>query len=310
MKINLCLSPSLSLAQIADWKFPYKRSHHPVCLHESTKESTAILKNCDPDVSPGTEIHVYTEAAVCACSLCKSSEASCEGLRYRGARRAPRDTSKVINDRNKSFDVSLETLDDDQSRSTKNVLVDGYDGLTRPSKALGNVASQKQVTSHRLHKKNLNKEYSVAITKKSNPYYDSAMKRTVENEIYQFDLQIPREELPQDYHSRYNAEGFKHAEHNHRLGAHGIGVITSRVVSGGDGSDRENIVSGNNYKSSLIYQPKAVMMSQLRNRDPVLTGKHGHPSSYADIDRYVSSDVYSDPNNMRPVLDLKRKRSI
>ena len=62
-----------------------------MCLHESTKENTVTLRNCDDDVTPGTEIYVFREAAVCSCSLCKSSEASCQGLRYRGARRAPRD---------------------------------------------------------------------------------------------------------------------------------------------------------------------------------------------------------------------------
>ncbi|KAG7166453.1 putative glycoprotein beta-5-like [Homarus americanus] len=71
---SLCLPP-----QIADWKFPYKRSHHPV-----------TLGNCEDNAAPGTETYSYHEATRCACSVCKTSEASCEGLRYRGARRAPR----------------------------------------------------------------------------------------------------------------------------------------------------------------------------------------------------------------------------
>ncbi|KAF2354038.1 Cystine-knot cytokine [Trinorchestia longiramus] len=77
--------------EIADWKFPYKRSHHPVCQHAGTKESEVILRNCDAGVAAGTEVHKFTEAAVCACALCKSSETSCEGLRFRGVRRAPRE---------------------------------------------------------------------------------------------------------------------------------------------------------------------------------------------------------------------------
>ncbi|XP_066975748.1 thyrostimulin beta-5 subunit [Macrobrachium rosenbergii] len=76
--------------EIADWKFPYKRSHHPVCMHESTQLTEVTLRNCDDDVSPGTEIYAFHEATRCACLVCKSSEASCEGIRYRGARRAPR----------------------------------------------------------------------------------------------------------------------------------------------------------------------------------------------------------------------------
>ncbi|XP_045603174.1 thyrostimulin beta-5 subunit [Procambarus clarkii] len=76
--------------EIADWKFPYKRSHHPVCMHEQTQLTEVTLRHCDEDAAPGTEIYSYHDATRCACSVCKSSEASCEGLRYRGARRAPR----------------------------------------------------------------------------------------------------------------------------------------------------------------------------------------------------------------------------
>ncbi|XP_069947803.1 thyrostimulin beta-5 subunit [Cherax quadricarinatus] len=76
--------------EIADWKFPYKRSHHPVCMHEQTQLTEVTLRHCDDGAAPGTEMYSYHEAARCACSVCKSSEASCEGLRYRGARRAPR----------------------------------------------------------------------------------------------------------------------------------------------------------------------------------------------------------------------------
>ncbi|KAK8389495.1 hypothetical protein O3P69_008888 [Scylla paramamosain] len=76
--------------EIADWKFPYKRSHHPVCIHDKTQLTEVTLRNCDEGVTPGTELYSYHEATRCACAVCKSSQASCEGLRYRGARRAPR----------------------------------------------------------------------------------------------------------------------------------------------------------------------------------------------------------------------------
>ncbi|XP_042226490.1 thyrostimulin beta-5 subunit-like [Homarus americanus] len=76
--------------EIADWKFPYKRSHHPVCMHEETQLTVVTLGNCEDNAAPGTETYSYHEATRCACSVCKTSEASCEGLRYRGARRAPR----------------------------------------------------------------------------------------------------------------------------------------------------------------------------------------------------------------------------
>lgn len=76
--------------EIADWKFPYKRSHHPVCMHEATQLTEVTLRNCDDGARPGTEFYTFHEATRCSCSVCKSSEASCEGIRYRGARRAPR----------------------------------------------------------------------------------------------------------------------------------------------------------------------------------------------------------------------------
>ena len=113
-QISMCNDLSfIFLPQIADWKFPYKRSHHPVCLHESTRENKVVLRNCDPEVTPGTEVYVFREAAVCSCSLCKSSEASCQGLRYRGARRAPRDVDGVLRESGKdrtkrSLDLQFE----------------------------------------------------------------------------------------------------------------------------------------------------------------------------------------------------------
>ncbi|XP_065331831.1 thyrostimulin beta-5 subunit [Cloeon dipterum] len=72
--------------EISDWRFPYKRSFHPVCMHDDRRPMSVELKNCDADTLPGTERYVYYEAVSCRCSVCKSSEASCEGLRYRGQR--------------------------------------------------------------------------------------------------------------------------------------------------------------------------------------------------------------------------------
>ncbi|KAG8327475.1 Cystine-knot domain [Homalodisca vitripennis] len=73
--------PHLKLLNISDWRFPYKRSYHPVCLHDSRELTTTILRNCDPDVEPGTERYQFLQALSCRCLVCKSSEASCEGLR-------------------------------------------------------------------------------------------------------------------------------------------------------------------------------------------------------------------------------------
>ncbi|XP_039284787.1 thyrostimulin beta-5 subunit-like [Nilaparvata lugens] len=67
--------------EISDWRFPYKRSFHPVCLFDSREIAVAKLSNCDPDVEPGTELYQFQQALSCRCLVCKSSEASCEGLR-------------------------------------------------------------------------------------------------------------------------------------------------------------------------------------------------------------------------------------
>ncbi|XP_050521484.1 thyrostimulin beta-5 subunit [Daktulosphaira vitifoliae] len=69
--------------EVSDWRFPYKRSHHPVCIHGGRKLTKYILKNCELGVEPGTEVYVFQQATSCKCHACKSSEASCEGYRYR-----------------------------------------------------------------------------------------------------------------------------------------------------------------------------------------------------------------------------------
>jgi len=72
--------------EIPDFRFPFKKSHHPVCMYGSRKPNFAVLKNCDAGAEPGTERYDYEEAETCHCSVCRSSVASCEGLRYRGVR--------------------------------------------------------------------------------------------------------------------------------------------------------------------------------------------------------------------------------
>ncbi|XP_075225134.1 glycoprotein hormone beta 5 isoform X2 [Lycorma delicatula] len=67
--------------EISDWRFPYKRSFHPVCLFDSRELATVTLSNCEEGVEPGTEFYQYLQAVSCRCLVCKSSEASCEGVR-------------------------------------------------------------------------------------------------------------------------------------------------------------------------------------------------------------------------------------
>ncbi|XP_065211771.1 thyrostimulin beta-5 subunit [Planococcus citri] len=69
--------------EIPDWKFPFKKSHHPVCLHDLTEQSKVILKNCDDGIEPGTDIFEFIQAVTCRCSTCKSSTTSCESVLHR-----------------------------------------------------------------------------------------------------------------------------------------------------------------------------------------------------------------------------------
>ncbi|NP_001232960.1 uncharacterized protein LOC100168739 isoform X1 [Acyrthosiphon pisum] len=67
--------------EVSDWRFPFKRSHHPVCIHDGQVLTKFMLKNCEEGVQPGTEFYVFPQAMSCKCHTCKSSEAACEGYR-------------------------------------------------------------------------------------------------------------------------------------------------------------------------------------------------------------------------------------
>lgn len=64
--------------EISDYKFPFKRSFHPVCIFSGRIPSVAILRNCDADVEPLTNQYHYMEATSCKCQTCSSADTSCE----------------------------------------------------------------------------------------------------------------------------------------------------------------------------------------------------------------------------------------
>lgn len=64
--------------EISDYKFPFKRSFHPVCVFSGRIPSVAVLRNCDPDVAPLTNQYHYMEATSCKCQTCSSADTSCE----------------------------------------------------------------------------------------------------------------------------------------------------------------------------------------------------------------------------------------
>ncbi|XP_067119570.1 thyrostimulin beta-5 subunit-like [Centruroides vittatus] len=74
--------------EIADWRFPYKKSYHPVCMHKEKILRRIKLKHCDPDAGPELRKYQYYEAITCSCQFCESSTASCGNvIPYRNGRR-------------------------------------------------------------------------------------------------------------------------------------------------------------------------------------------------------------------------------
>ncbi|KAF8784548.1 Thyrostimulin beta-5 subunit like protein [Argiope bruennichi] len=66
--------------EIGDWRFPFKRPFHPVCMHENRELRRTILRNCDPGADLRLTGYEYYEALTCACYLCDSSSTSCQGI--------------------------------------------------------------------------------------------------------------------------------------------------------------------------------------------------------------------------------------
>ncbi|KAJ6646424.1 Thyrostimulin beta-5 subunit [Pseudolycoriella hygida] len=64
--------------EISDWKFPYKRSYHPVCMHAGRSKAVAMLRNCHPQATPETRRYEYMEAMGCHCQTCSTTDTSCE----------------------------------------------------------------------------------------------------------------------------------------------------------------------------------------------------------------------------------------
>lgn len=55
--------------EISDWKFPYKKSYHPVCVHAGRSKAFAMLRYCHPLADPETRRYEYLEANACHCQV-------------------------------------------------------------------------------------------------------------------------------------------------------------------------------------------------------------------------------------------------
>lgn len=64
--------------EISDWKFPYKKYFHPVCVHAGRVKAVATLRNCHPQAALQTRQYEFMEAQTCKCQACTSTDTSCE----------------------------------------------------------------------------------------------------------------------------------------------------------------------------------------------------------------------------------------
>ncbi|GFY70214.1 thyrostimulin beta-5 subunit [Trichonephila inaurata madagascariensis] len=65
--------------EIPDWRFPYKISIHPVCMHDQKILRKVRLRHCDPpDTDDDLRIYEYYDAITCSCGVCNSSDTFCD----------------------------------------------------------------------------------------------------------------------------------------------------------------------------------------------------------------------------------------
>lgn len=64
--------------EISDWKFPFKKSHHPVCVHSGRTKVSVMLQNCDENAGMEARKYDYMEAIACSCQICSTKDTSCE----------------------------------------------------------------------------------------------------------------------------------------------------------------------------------------------------------------------------------------
>ncbi|KAK9880144.1 hypothetical protein WA026_008659 [Henosepilachna vigintioctopunctata] len=75
--------------EISDWRFPFKKSNHPVCVHYGRNRNVVTLRHCEEGALPEAARYEYLEAVGCKCQICSSSDTSCEGITYRPHRSYP-----------------------------------------------------------------------------------------------------------------------------------------------------------------------------------------------------------------------------
>ncbi|KAI8422486.1 hypothetical protein MSG28_006305 [Choristoneura fumiferana] len=79
VKVPFC-SGRCDSREVSDWRFPFKKSHHPVCMHSTRRTLHVKLRHCDEGVAEGTEQFQFIGAEDCRCMTCSSQHTSCEWL--------------------------------------------------------------------------------------------------------------------------------------------------------------------------------------------------------------------------------------
>ncbi|KPM03655.1 hypothetical protein QR98_0020890 [Sarcoptes scabiei] len=64
--------------EISDYRFPYKRSFHYVCIHNFIERKAFKLTDCDPGAPEHLQWYRTVVAKSCVCRQCESSMANCE----------------------------------------------------------------------------------------------------------------------------------------------------------------------------------------------------------------------------------------
>nr|XP_027199810.1 thyrostimulin beta-5 subunit-like [Dermatophagoides pteronyssinus] len=67
-----------SSGEISDYRFPYKRSFHNVCIHDLVEKRRYELTDCDPGAPESLRSYEAMVARRCVCRRCETSSINCE----------------------------------------------------------------------------------------------------------------------------------------------------------------------------------------------------------------------------------------
>ncbi|XP_054706885.1 thyrostimulin beta-5 subunit-like [Uloborus diversus] len=84
--------------EIPDWRFPYKISYHPVCVHDRKVLRRVMLRNCEIGADRELALYEFLEAESCTCRLCNSSDTFCDWRSHVPLKHTPYDSPSAVRD--------------------------------------------------------------------------------------------------------------------------------------------------------------------------------------------------------------------